>query len=116
MDISVRRYCGVQVIRLRGALKMGVPVTTLSETIEQLADSGDVQVVLNLGEVEVIDSSGVGLLARSLATLTKRRGTLKLVNPSRMALQTLRIVGLLNIFEVFDEENGAVASFGSPLQ
>ena len=59
----------------------------------------------------MIDSSGIGVLVRSLTTAKQRGGNLKLVNPSKLALQTLKIVGLVNLFEIFNDEGEAAQSF-----
>lgn len=111
MDVSVRKYSQVQVIRLRGDLKIGEAVDTFRQTLEELLGSGDSHLVVNIAEVPMIDSSGIGVLVRSLTSAKQRGGSLKLVNPSKLALQTLKIVGLLNLFEIFNDENQAVESF-----
>ncbi len=111
MDVSVRKYSEVQVIRLRGDLKIGEAVDAFRQTLEELLDAGDSHLVVNIAEVPMIDSSGIGVLVRSLTSAKQRGGSLKLVNPSKLALQTLKIVGLLNLFEIFNDENQAVESF-----
>jgi len=111
LDINVRKYSQVQVIRLRGDLKIGDPVDSLRQTLEELFGGGDYCLVVNIAEVPMIDSSGIGLLVRSLTTSKQRGGSLKLVNPSKLALQTLKIVGLVNLFEIFNDEGQAVQSF-----
>ncbi len=60
----------------------------------------------------MIDSSGLGVLARLLTAAKQRGGVLKLLKPSKFALQTLKMIGLLNLFEVFDDQQQALASFG----
>jgi anti-anti-sigma factor len=57
-----------------------------------------------------MDSSGIGLLARFLTFAKQQGGSLKLVNPSKFVLQTLKLVGLLNLFETFSDSQAAVAS------
>lgn len=111
LDINVRKQSQVQVVRLRGDLKIGDAVDGLRQTMEDLLAGGDTQLVLNIAEVPMIDSSGIGLLVRSLTTAKQRGGSLKLVNPSKLALQTLKIVGLVNLFEIFQDEGQAVQSF-----
>jgi anti-anti-sigma factor len=59
----------------------------------------------------MIDSSGIGLLVRFLASTKARGGNIKLLNPSKFAIQTLKLVGVLNLFEIFDNEEKAVESF-----
>lgn len=111
MDINVRKRSQVQVVQLRGQLRMGPAVDELRKTIEEALGNGDTRIVLNLAEVPMIDSSGIGLLVRFLASTKQRGGSLKLVQPSKFAVQTLRLVGVLNLFEIFDDDDRAVESF-----
>jgi anti-sigma B factor antagonist len=112
VEIDVRRRGGVQVIRLRGDLKMGQPVDSLRQAVEEITENNDYNLVLNLGEVPAVDSSGIGILVRTLTAVKQKGGALKLVNPSKFTVQTLKLVGVLNLFEVFPEEEPAVESFG----
>ena len=111
MDIDVRKKEGVQVVRLRGDLKIGEAVDEFRRAVEELLNSGDSRLVISIGEVGMIDSSGIGVLVRSLTTAKQKGGSLKLVNPSKLALQTLKIVGLINLFEIFNDEESAVESY-----
>jgi len=90
---------------------MGPAVDGLRQAIEEGLSSGDTRLVLNLAEVPTIDSSGIGLLVRFLASTKQRGGNIKLVQPSKFAVQTLRLVGVLSLFEVFDNDEAAVESF-----
>ena len=111
MDIDIRRFGEVQVIRLRGSLTLGSPVDDLRQTLDQALSAGDANLVLNLSDVRWVDSSGVGVLVKSLTSAKQAGGSLKLVNPSKPALQTLKMCNLLPLFDVFDEESKAVQSF-----
>jgi len=112
LDINVRKQSQAQVIRLRGDLKIGEPVDSFRHAMAELFEAGDYRLVVNIAEVPMIDSSGIGLLVRALTTSKSRGGNVKLVNPSKLALQTLKIVGLVNLFEIFNDEGQAVQSFG----
>ena len=98
-------------MQLRGALRMGAAVDSLRRAIDESVSSGDTRIVLNLAEVPIIDSSGIGLLVKCLASTKQKGGSIKLVQPSKFAIQTLKLVGVLNLFQVFDNEETAVASF-----
>jgi len=111
LDINVRKQGQAQVIRLRGDLKIGEAVDSFRQTLEDLFGTGDYSLVVNIAEVPMIDSSGIGLLVRFLTVAKQRGGSLKLVNPSKLAMQTLKIVGLVNLFEIFNDEGQAVQSF-----
>jgi anti-sigma B factor antagonist len=111
MDIDVRSQGMVKVIKLRGRLSLGEPVDRLRATIEDLLGAGNKQLVLDLEELNTMDSSGIGLLTRSLTNAKQNGGSLKLVNPSKFVVQTLKLVGILNMFEVFQDTAAAVASY-----
>ena len=111
MDINVRKRSDVHVVQLRGTLRMGDAVDGLRQALEEVVHSGGHHLVINMAEVPMIDSSGIGLLVRFLASTKERGGNIKLLNPSKFAVQTLKLVGVLNLFEVFDDEDKAVESF-----
>ena len=111
MDINVRKHSDVFVIQLKGDLKIGDAVDALRQSVDDLLGGGDARLVLNIAQVPMIDSSGIGILVRTLTSAKQRGGSVKLVSPSKLALQTLKIVGLLNLFEVFDDEAKAVDSY-----
>ena len=111
MDIDVRKHEQVHVIHLRGDLKVGDPVDGLRQACMELMNDGSSRIIVNLTEVPMIDSSGIGVLVRTLTQAKQHGGNLKLVSPSKFALQTLKIVGLSNLFEQFDDETKAIQSF-----
>jgi len=111
VDIEVRSQATVKVIKLRGRLALGEPVERLRATVEDLLSSGENLLVLDLEELATMDSSGIGLLSRLLTLSKQQGGSLKLVNPSKFVVQTLKLVGLLNLFEIFPETQAAAASF-----
>ncbi len=111
MDIEVRNQEAVKVIKLRGRLGLGESVDRLRETMEDLVGAGDTRLVLDIGELATVDSSGIGLLSRFLTSTKQQGGSVKLVSPSKFVVQTLKLVGLLNLFEVFNDSEAAVASF-----
>jgi len=111
LDINVRKRSQVQVIQLRGPLRMGPAVDNLRRTLEEGLGNGDTRIVMNLSEVPMVDSSGIGLLVQFLALIKKQGGNIKLANPSKFAVQTLRLVGVLKLFEIFDDDDAAVESF-----
>ena len=111
MDIEVRSQGHVKVIKLRGRLSLGEPVDRLRVTVEDLLGAGDNRLVLDLEELATVDSSGIGLFSRFLTSTKQQGGSLKLVNPSKFVTQTLKLVGLLNLFEVFPDVTTAADSF-----
>jgi len=104
-------FAEVQLIQLRGQLRLGAPVDELKRTIDEALAEGNTRLAVNLSEVPMIDSSGIGVLVRSLTSTKQRGGSLKLVNPSGFAVKTLKLVGVLNLFEIFETDDQAVESF-----
>jgi anti-sigma B factor antagonist len=111
VEIDVRTQDQVKVIKLRGKLNLGAALDRTNETIKDLLDSGESRLLLDLQEVPMIDSSGIGLLVRYLTAAKQRGGSLKLLNPSKFALQTLKLVRVVNLFEIFEDQQAAVSSF-----
>lgn len=111
MEIDVRSQGQVKIVTLRGRLNLGEPVDRLRATVEDLLGSGDCRLVFDLTELTTVDSSGIGLMSRLLTSTKAQGGSLKLVNPSKFVVQTLKLVGLLNLFEIFPDAPSAAASF-----
>jgi anti-sigma B factor antagonist len=111
VDIDVRSQGPVKIIKLKGRLALGEAVDRLRGTMEDLLRNRESRIVLDLEELQTMDSSGIGLLSRFLASSKQQGGSLKLVNPSKFVVQTLKLVGLLNLFEVFTDSQAAAASF-----
>lgn len=111
MQIDVRSQGDVKVIKLSGRLTLGESVDRLRDTIHDLLASGDCRMVIDLAEVVMLDSSGIGLLMKSLSAAKQAGGALKLLNPSKFAQQTLKMIGLLSVFGIFADLEQAVESF-----
>lgn len=111
LEIDVRPQGAVQVVKLKGRLTLGDSVDGLRKTMEDLMGAGETRFVVDLAETQMIDSSGIGLLVKLLTAAKQRGGSLKLLKPSKFAVQTLKMIGLLNLFEVYDEQGQAVGSF-----
>lgn len=107
----MRKRSQVQVVQLKGPLRMGQAVDSLRQILEEALQNGETRFALNLSEVPMVDSTGIGLLVRMLVSAKQRGGNVKLVNPSKFAVQTLRLVGVLNLFEVLEDDEKAVESF-----
>ncbi len=112
MDIELRSLGRVKLVKLRGRLNLGDAVDRLRETLDDLMGSGDTRILLDLSEVPWIDSSGIGLLVKLLTSAKQQGGAMKLLNPSKFTVQTLKMIALLDVFEIFEDPQVAVASFG----
>ena len=98
-------------MKITGRITLGAGVDRLRETLEDLLANGSSRWVLDLADVGMIDSSGIGLLVRYMTTAKQQGGDLKLLNPTKFALQTLKMIGLLNLFEVYQEQQVAIVAF-----
>lgn len=111
MDIETKTLDGVKLVKLTGRLSMGPTLDRFNTTMIELLSQGQNRIVLDLEEVPSIDSSGIGMLVRHLTTAKQSGGAIRLLRPSRFTVQTLKMVGLLNLFTTFDDSKDAVASF-----
>lgn len=98
-------------VKLKGRLSMGPSLDRFNATIIELLGQGYNRIVLDLEEVPTIDSSGIGTLVRHLTSAKQTGGAIRLLKPSKFTLQTLKMVGLLNLFSIYEELPEAVASF-----
>ena len=111
MKLAVRTAGDVSILDVKGRLVLGDGDDTFVNAVNELAFSGRVNIVLNLDEVTYIDSAGLGVLVSKYVTLRNRGGNLKVCNIHRRSFEVLTITRLLTVFESFDSEAAAIASF-----
>ena len=111
MKTNVRHREGVTILDLKGKITIGVGDVALREAIHETLDTGSNDILINLGGVSTIDSSGVGELVSSYTTVTNRGGKLKLVNLPPKVADILQITQLITVFDVYDSEDEALESF-----
>jgi anti-sigma B factor antagonist len=111
LDIDTRTVGDVKIVKLSGRLSMGPALDRFNSTMNELLGQGHSRIILDLEGVPTIDSSGIGMLVRHLNTAKQSGGGIRLLRPSKFTVQTLKMVGLLNLFTNFDEEAPALASF-----
>ena len=111
VQITNRQVGDVVVIDVVGRITLGEGATALRETIRGLVAKGNKKMVLNLGEVSYIDSSGIGELVSGFTSATNQGGVLKLLGLTKRVKDLLQITKLYTVFEVFDSETSAVRSF-----
>ncbi len=112
VKLSVRKVGDVTVIDAVGRITLGEGASSFRDTIRDLVAKGDKKIVLNLGDVSYIDSSGIGELVSAFTTVTNQGGQLKLLNLTKRIQDLLQITKLYTVFEVYDDETKAVQSFG----
>ena len=106
-----RQVESVTIVDLSGRITLGEASVVVRDLINDLMSKGNKKVLLNLGEVDYIDSSGIGLLVSSFTTVRSQGGELKLVNLSKRIGDLLKITKLYNLFDIKNDEATAVASF-----
>lgn len=111
MEINLRSSGDVTILDLQGNLTIGDSEERLRRSIEELIAKEQKNLLVNLANVPMIDSSGIGGLVKSFTHAKRNGGKLKLLNPTRLAQQLLSITGLRSVFEIFDDEATALASF-----
>jgi anti-sigma B factor antagonist len=110
LNISVRKAGDVTIVDLTGALKLGGPELAFREAIEGLLESGVLTIAVNLSGVNFLDSSGIGSLVRCHKTATERSGKLIFFAPTKMVKQTLKMVSLDKVMNLFEDEASALAA------
>ena len=111
LKIGTRRLGSVVIVDLEGQIRIGETNIDLHKTIQDLVVGGERKVLLNLAAVTHIDSSGLGELVGGHATLERNDGEMKLLNLTERVSELMMITKLLTVFDVFENEAEAVASF-----
>lgn len=111
LTITQRTIDDVTILDLNGSIRLGEEESHLRETVKNLLADGRTKIILNLDEVDYIDSSGIGALVYSFTTARRHNGHLKLLNLSQRVHDVLTLTKLLSVFEAFDDEDKALKSF-----
>ena len=111
MKIEIRTVGDVKILDCSGRITLGEGTMVVRNTVRDLLSSGDGKIILNLGDVNYIDSSGIGELVSTYTTVTGNGGQLKLLYLTKKIQELLAITKLLTVFQVFDDEQSALASF-----
>src|SRR5215469_239776 len=111
LKINVRETGKVVVLDLNGRITLGETAASLRDTIRELLDSQQRNILLNLADVSYIDSSGLGQLVASYATVTSHGGQLKLLNLQKKLHEPMQVTKLITVFDVYNNEPAALRSF-----
>ena len=111
VKLTTRQVGDVTVIDAVGRITLVEGSSAFRDMIREMAAAGNKKILLNLGEVSYIDSSGIGELVSGFTTVTNHGGNLKLLNLTKRVKDLLQITKLYTVFEVHDDEAGAVRSF-----
>lgn len=108
MEITTRNVGKCKVLDCKGPITLGPATATLRDAIREAVKDGTSKVVLNLGDVPYVDSSGIGELISGHIHVKNKGGKLPLLNLTKKINQLLAIAKLLTIFEVFEDEAKAL--------
>ena len=113
LNISTRTNRGVTIVDLAGKIALGETSSALHQELRELASGGNKNILINLRDVSMIDSSGLGTLVASYTTVERNGGQVKLLNLSDKANELMTITKLYTVFEIFDDEEAAVNSYAA---
>ncbi len=111
LTIASREVDGVTVLDLGGRITLGEGSVQLREAIRDLIGKGSKNILLNLGDVNYIDSSGLGELVSAYTTAKNQDATLKLLNLTKKVKDVLQLTKLYTVFDIYDNEATAIASY-----
>jgi anti-sigma B factor antagonist len=111
VKLSTRQVGDVSVVDVAGRITLGEGSSALRDMMRDMVSKGQKKILLNLGEVSYIDSSGIGELVSGFTTVTNNGGQLKLLGLTKRVKDLLQITKLYTVFDVHDDEAGAIRSF-----
>lgn len=111
MKASTRQVDGVTIVDLSGRITLGEGSVVLRDTIRDVVGQGNKQILLNLGDVTYIDSSGIGELVSAYTSVRNQGGELKLLNLTKKVHDLLQITKLYTVFDIKDDEAAAISAF-----
>lgn len=114
MTISERLVGGIMLLELNGQLVLGASAEGLRDKVRSLLQQGQRQFIMNLAAVPYMDSGGLGELVQTYATVNKQGGALKLLHMTSRLKDLLVITRLATVFDCYDSEDAALASFSVP--
>jgi anti-sigma B factor antagonist len=111
MKIDIRTIGDIRILDCSGKITLGEGTMSIRNTVRDTLQSGAKKIILNLADINYIDSAGVGELVSTFTTTVNNGGKLKLLNLTKKVQELLTITKLLTVFEVFTDEKAAIASF-----
>ena len=111
MTTRIRQVGGVTIVDISGRIVLGEESAALRDLVCDLLSKGHKKILFNLGDVNYIDSSGLGHLVSAFTSVRKREGELKLLNLTNKVHDVLQLTRLYTVFDIMDDEAVAVKSF-----
>lgn len=110
MDLDIKENGRCCTLKPKGRLVWGEPVNQFERAYLNTLSNGHIFLIVDLEALVFLDSSGIGTLMNALRTFSKAGGSVQLVKPANIIAKTLKMVGVLNLFGVFENEDDAVAA------
>jgi anti-sigma B factor antagonist len=111
MKFSIRKAADVSIIEIEGKIVLGEGDVEIKQAVDDLIKRGSRKIILNLARVPYLDSAGLGEIIRCFTSVRKSGGNLKLLYLDKRIIDLLTITQLINVFDWYDDEAAAVASF-----
>ncbi|WP_263357432.1 STAS domain-containing protein [Acidicapsa ligni] len=111
LTIATRELDGVTILDLSGRITLGEGSVQLRDAIRELIGKGVKKVLLGLGDVNYIDSSGLGELVSAYTTAKNQGADVRLLNLTKKVKDVLQVTKLYTVFDIYDDEASAIASF-----
>lgn len=111
VKLNTRQVGDVSVVDVSGRITLGEGSSALRDTLRDMVAKNHKKILLNLGDVSYIDSSGIGELVSGFTSVTNNGGQLKLLKLTKRVKDLLQITKLYTVFDVHEDEAGAIRSF-----
>jgi anti-sigma B factor antagonist len=111
LTVSTRPANEVTIVDLNGRLTLGEETASLRDAVKHLASTGQLRILLNMEDVNHIDSAGLGALVGAYTSVAERQGQLKLTKLTKKVKDLLQLTKMLTVFEIFEDEETAIESF-----
>jgi anti-sigma B factor antagonist len=111
MKVATRQVDGITILDLSGRITLGEGSVTLRDAVHDALAKGSKKILLNLGEINYIDSSGIGELVSGFTSVRNAGGELKLLNLTKKVHDLLQITKLYTVFDIWDNEASAISAF-----
>ena len=111
MKVTTRQVDGVTILDLSGRITLGEGSVTLRDAVHDALAKGSKKILLNLGDISYIDSSGIGELVSAFTSVKNQGGEMKLLNLTKKVHDLLQITKLYTVFDIWDNEARAIGAF-----
>ena len=111
MKLITRLIDGVTIVHISGRIELGEGSAAVRDLVRDLLGKGRKKILLNLGDVDYIDSAGLGSLVSAFTSVRKEGGVLKLLYLTKKVHDLLQMTKLYTVFDIVDDETSGIKSF-----